>query len=69
MDTELHSRCLPDGRFELTLGKCVPVIVRAGTFFSKTSGELSVLVGEMTLMAQALAEQHGYDFPLQTGTD
>ena len=33
MDTELHSRWLPDGRFELTLGKCVPVIVRPNTFF------------------------------------
>ena len=32
MDTELHSRWLPDGRFELTLGKCVPVIVSSGTY-------------------------------------
>src|SRR5512132_2019126 len=68
MDTGLHSRWLPHGRFELTLGRCVPVIVRAGTFFSKTRSELYCLVGMLTLVADFFRKQHGYELPLETGT-
>lgn len=68
MDTELHSRWLPDGRFELTLGRCVPVIVRAGTFFSKTRSELYCLTGLLTLIADYFRKMPDIDLPMETGT-
>lgn len=67
MGDRLQARWLPDGRFELTLGKCIPVVVRSSTYFSKTESELFCLVGEMTLIAHELKEEHGYDLPLRSG--
>ena len=67
MDPELHSRWLPDGRFQLTLGECLPVIVRPGTFFANTASELACLVGELTLVAEFLNKHPDVDLPLQTG--
>jgi hypothetical protein len=55
------------GRYELTLGWCIPVIMSEKTFSAKSSRELYVLVGELPLFAYALAEKYGYDFPLKTG--
>ena len=66
MDTELHSRWLPDGRFELTLGKCVPVIVRSATFFAKTQSELYCLVGLLTLIVGYLNKEQGCNLPEKT---
>ena len=67
-DTELHSRWLPDGRFELTLGKCVPVIVRSATFFAKTQSELYCLTGLLTLIVGYLNKEAGCNLPEKTGT-
>jgi hypothetical protein len=67
-DSEPHSRWLPDGRFELTLGKCIPVIITPATFFSKTPSELYCLTGLLTIMADYFRTQHGYALPLATGT-
>lgn len=67
MSDELQSRWLPDGRFELTLGKCIPVVITAATFFSKPPSELFVLVCKLTLIADMLREKHGYEVPMTTG--
>ena len=45
-----------------------PVVVRPGTYFGKTSGELYCLVGLLTLMADHLNTKHGYALPMETGT-
>src|SRR5512132_1934747 len=67
MGDRLQARWLPDGRFELTLGKCIPVIVRTGTFFSKTTSELYCLTGLLTLIVGYLNKEAGCNPPEKTG--
>jgi hypothetical protein len=69
MDTELRSRRLPDGRFELRLGKCVPVVIRSETFFTRSQEELYCLTGLLTLMADYFNERlDDCALPIKTGT-
>jgi hypothetical protein len=44
------------------------VIMTAETYRGKSTLEVMTLVAELTLNAHALAEKHGYDLPLTTGT-
>jgi hypothetical protein len=66
-DSELHSRWLPDGRFELTLGKCIPVVVTPSTFFSKTTSELFCLTGFLTILTGYFRKLPDVNLPLETG--
>ena len=55
-ETATSARKFPTpGRYELTLGWCIPVIMSEKTFSAKTSNEL--YVEELTLFAYALAEK------------
>jgi hypothetical protein len=48
---ELETRELPDGRIELTLGQCVPVVLSVEIYAAHSEKELFRLVGMLTLMA------------------
>jgi hypothetical protein len=63
----LEARELPDGRIELTLGKCVPVVVSLETYARHTRAELFRLVALLTLVAHYFSKEHGYLLPLRTG--
>lgn len=67
MGDRLEARWLPDGRFLLTLGKCLPVVISSATYFSKTESELFCLVGKLTLIACMFREKYGYELPMATG--
>lgn len=51
MGKELQARELPDGRVELTLGRCVPVVVSLKTYAGHSRAELFRLVAVLTLVA------------------
>lgn len=57
MASELQARELPDGRIELTLGRCVPVVLSLETYAVHTHRELFRLVGMLTLMAHYFTEE------------
>lgn len=67
LSDDLEITPLPDGRVELTWGKCIPVIMTADLHASKSALEVMKLVAELTLNAHDLVEKHGYDLPLTTG--
>lgn len=67
MEERLRVRLLPGNRYELRLGKCIPVEMTASTYFGKSVAELRQMVEEMTLYAYVLNEKYDYDLPIRDG--
>ena len=64
---DLNSRWLPDGRFELTLEKCVPVVLTASTYFSKTEDQRLQIIRLLAIYAGYSASVHRYTLPERPG--
>ena len=56
---DLHFRWLPDGRFELTLGKCVPLVLTASTYFFNTQDLRLKIIRLLAIYADYSASVHG----------
>lgn len=67
MGKELQARELPDGRVELTFGRCVPVVVSLKTYAGHSRAELFRLVAVLTLVAHCFSEEQGCLLPMRTG--
>lgn len=67
MEERLRVRLLPGNRYELRLGKCIPVEMSALTYFGKSVAELRRMVEEMTLYAYVLNEKYDHDLPIRDG--
>jgi hypothetical protein len=67
LDTELHSRWLPDGRFELRLGKCIPGDRPPHHLFLENHQRALCLTGLLTIMADYFRKLPDVDLPMETG--
>lgn len=67
MSQDLTITPLPDGWMRLTWGECIPVVMSAELYASKSRLEVATLMAELTLNAHTLAEKYGYELPLSTG--
>jgi hypothetical protein len=65
--TEIYSRQLPDGRFEISMDGVAPAVISPGLSCTRTNYQCWQILRLLDVYGKWFARQHGLRLPIKTG--
>lgn len=65
--TEVCSRWLPEGRYDIRIAGCAPAVLSPGLYFSRTDYQRWQILRLLNAYGKWFAHQHSRRLPVETG--
>lgn len=65
--TDIHSRWLPDGRFEISIAGCAPAVISSDLYYSRTDYERWQILRLLNVYGKWFAGSYSRRLPIKTG--
>jgi hypothetical protein len=65
--TEICSRWLPEGRFEISIAGCAPAVISPSLYYSRTDYQRWQILRLLNVYGKWFASSHSRRLPIKTG--